>query len=100
VRLSGEGLAGGEQARKALRQTWGEEAAEEAPDLLAVRADRKVALLGKSLPADPGSKLPAGLKLDPEAARPLETALGDRKVTLPAPAPAESPGMTGSLTPE
>ena len=96
VRLSGEGLGEPAKARKALHEAWGEERAAEAPALLAVRQDRKVALLGTKVPADPGTKLPAGLVLDPEAARPLAEPLGDRKVELPAP---PTPGLTGSVQP-
>lgn len=96
VRLSGEGLREPVRARKALHEAWGEETAAEAPELLAVRLDRKVALLGAKVPADPGAKLPAGLVLDPEAARPLAEPLGDRKVELPAP---PTPGLTGSVQP-
>lgn len=97
VRLTGQGLEAPDKVRKALQEAWGEERAEEGPELLALRADRKVALFGSAVPQDPASKLPPDLQLDPQAARPLQAVLEERKVELPAPAPTS--GFVDGLSP-
>lgn len=81
---------------KALAEAWGEDEAQESPQLCAVRDDDRVALLGSDVPPAAASKLKAGLKVDAEAARPLAKVLGKRKVALPA-APPASGGLVGGL---
>lgn len=95
VRLSGEGLTDGQKTQAALQDAWNQRTAEQAPALLFVRSDNKVAAFGAALP-EPGelaAKLPQ-LVVDPEVARPIVVAVESRKVAMPPAA-----GAAGAVQP-